>query len=153
MSLSLTQKVDPNLTFGKRIICGFGITDETFTVAAVAPDRLQFPYLIVLMLGPFNAWSTGTALGGASSAALPQQLSSAMGIALYALFIALIIQPARKSKEVLSVILISVSLNIILQYIPIFSFISAGFRIIIATIAAAGIGAWLWPDKQQQQLE
>ncbi|NLM68888.1 MAG: AzlC family ABC transporter permease [Firmicutes bacterium] len=153
MSLSLTQKVDPNLTFGKRIICGFGITDETFTVAAVAPDRLQFPYLIGLMLGPFIAWSTGTALGGAASAALPQQLSSAMGIALYALFIALIIPPARKSKEVLSVILISVSLNIILQYIPIFSFISAGFRIIIATIAAAGIGAWLWPDKQQQQLE
>lgn len=151
MALSLTQKIDPHLALSKRVICGLGITDETFTVAGIEQRRLHFPYLMGLMLGPFLAWSTGTILGAIVSTALPQQLTSAMGIALYALFIALIIPPAQESRSVLAVIFIAVSINTMLQFMPIFRFISAGFRIIIATIAAAGLGAWLWPMQEEQE--
>ena len=150
MSLSLTQKVDPKMSLGKRLICSFGITDETFAVAGVEEGRLSFAYLLGLIIGPILAWSGGTALGGLVSTALPPQLGSAMGIALYAMFIALIIPPAVKARPVFGVILISVGINVVLKYVPVFSFISAGFRIIIATIVGAGTSAWLWPGCDSQ---
>lgn len=155
MSFSLTQEVDPNLSLGQRLICSFGITDETFSVAAVEKNQLSFSYLIGLMLGPFIAWTTGTALGGCVSTVLPQQVNNAMGIALYAMFIALIIPPAKKSGPVFKVILISVSISIILKYLPVFSFITDGFRIIIATVSASAIAAVLWPvhDMEHKDLK
>lgn len=150
MSLSLTQKVDPEISLGQRLICSFGITDETFAVAGVENRRLSFSYLLGLIIGPIIAWSGGTALGGLVSTALPPQLSSAMGIALYAMFIALITPPAVKARPVLGVILISVSISVVLRYLPLFSFVSAGFRIIIATIVGAGISSWLWPSSDSE---
>ena len=68
-----------------------------------------------------------------------------MGIALYAMFIALIIPAARKSLQVLSVIVMAVTINCLLKYLPVFSFISSGFRVILATILASAYGAWRYP--------
>lgn len=145
MSLSLSQRIDKSMTLGERLITSFGITDETFAVSSIEPGILSSSYLIGLILGPIVGWSTGTLLGALISSALPASLSSAMGIALYGMFIAIIIPPAKKSKAVAYVILISVIIACILRYIPLFGIISAGFRVIIATILGAGIGAVLSP--------
>ncbi|MDI9451348.1 MAG: AzlC family ABC transporter permease [Limnochordia bacterium] len=150
MSLSLTQKVDQGMALGQRLAISFGITDETFAVASVENGRLSFSYLSGLMIGPFLAWSGGTALGGLVSTALPPQLGSAMGIALYAMFIALIIPPAVQSHRIFGVIAISVGISVVLRYVPVFSFVSAGFRIIAAALVGAGLSAWLWPDREEQ---
>ncbi len=152
MSLSLTQKVDPQLSFGKRLICSFGITDETFSVAAIAEQRLSFPYFVGLMLGPFFAWVLGTAVGAWLSMSLSLQLRNALGIALYAMFIALIIPPAKREKSVLVTILISVMVTVILRYAPLFQRISSGFSIIIATIIASAVAAVLWPVSDDDQM-
>jgi len=149
MSLSLTQKVDPAMPLGKRMVFSFGITDETFAVAGTEAGRVSFAYLLGLILGPILAWSGGTALGGLASTALPPQLGSAMGIALYAMFIAIIIPPAVKARQVFGVIAISVGISVMIKYVPLFSFISAGFRIIIATLVGAGVSARLWPVREE----
>jgi predicted branched-subunit amino acid permease len=70
-----------------------------------------------------------------------------MGIALYAMFIAIIIPPAKESKPIIVIILISVLTVCLLKYLPIFRFISSGFRVIIATFLGAGIGAFLFPSE------
>jgi predicted branched-subunit amino acid permease len=145
MSLSLTQRLDQDMTFSKRLIIAFGVTDETFSMASLENGLLSFPYLFGLMVGPFLGWSIGTALGALICSALPKSLSSAMGIALYAMFIAIIIPPAKKSKAVITILVISVAIVCILRYLPFFGFISPGFRIIIATFFGAGLGAYLFP--------
>ena len=145
MSLSLSQRIDKSMTLRERLITAFGITDETFAVSSMEPGILTYSYMLGLILGPIIGWSTGTLLGALISSALPTSLSSAMGIALYGMFIAIIIPPAKKSKAIAYVILISVVITCILKYAPIFSIISAGFRVIIATILGAGIGAILFP--------
>jgi predicted branched-subunit amino acid permease len=71
-----------------------------------------------------------------------------MGIALYGMFIAIIIPPARKSKKVVVVIVVSVAITCILRYVPRLSMISSGFRVIIATVLAAGICAKLYPMEE-----
>ena len=153
MSLSLSQRIDKSMTLKERLITAFGITDETFAVSSMEPDVLTYSYLLGLIIGPIIGWSSGTLLGALISATLPASLSSAMGIALYGMFIAIIIPPAKKSKPVAYVILISVAIACILRYIPLFKFISAGFRVIIATILGAGIGAMLFPIEDSSKEE
>lgn len=150
MSLSLSQKLNPKITLVQRLLFGFGITDETFSVASMEEGKLSNGYMLGLISGPIMGWTLGTALGSVISSTLPETISGAMGIALYAMFIAIIVPPAKKSKPVLMVVLISIAIGAALRYIPFFSFISSGFRIILATMLGAGIGAALWPAEENQ---
>ncbi len=145
MSLSLSQKLSETTGTLERLVLAFGITDETFVVSSLQPGILKSSYMIGLMTMPIFGWNLGTLLGGSISTLLPQALQNAMGIALYAMFIALIIPAARKSLQVLSVIVMAVTINCLLKYLPVFSFISSGFCVILATILASAYGAWRYP--------
>lgn len=150
MSLSLTQRLDQDMKLSNRLLIAFGVTDETFTMASMEQGSLSFQFLLGLMIGPFLGWTAGTALGALICNALPASLNAAMGIALYGMFIAIIIPPAKKSMAVIVILLISVTTVCILKYVPLFSFISSGFRVIIATFLGAGIGACLFPSEDGQ---
>lgn len=149
MSLSLTQRLEKGMTLAKRLMVAFGVTDEIFTVASMKEGLLSFPYMMGLIIGPVIGWSGGTLLGAVISTSLPESLSGAMGIALYAMFIAIILPQAKKSKAVVIIVLISVAITCLLKYIPLFKAVSSGFRVIIATIMGAGIGAFLFPVKEE----
>lgn len=150
MSLSLTQRLDKTMSLPKRLLVGYGVTDEIFSVASIEQGVLRFPYLVGLIIGPTLGWTTGTALGAIISAALPESLSNAMGIALYGMFIAIVLPVAKKSKHVTIIVAISVAVVCILRYVPLFSKVSSGFRVIIATIIGAGIGAALFPIEENK---
>lgn len=145
MSLSLTQRLDKAMSLPKRLMVGYGVTDEVFSVASMEQGTLTFPYLLGLIIGPVIGWTTGTSLGAIISAALPESLSNAMGIALYGMFIAIVLPVAKKSKPIIMIVAISVAIVCILRYVPLFQMVSSGFRVIIATIIGAGIGAILFP--------
>jgi len=149
MSLSLSQKIKENIPIWQRLIFGFGITDETFLIASVEPGKLSTSFLVGLMTGPIVGWTFGTALGAMICSTLPVQLSNAMGIALYGMFIAIVVPVAKKSKKYLFVTLIAIVIHCALRCIPIFQFISKGFQVILATILAAGICAYLFPREEK----
>lgn len=151
MSLALSQKIESKIPVWQRLIFSFGITDETFVVASMEKRPIKAGYMFGLIILPILGWDLGTLCGGCISNMLPQALQNAMGIALYAMFIALIVPVARDSVKVLLIIVIAVAVTCVLKYVPIFSFISSGFRIIIATIAAAGFGAWLFPTGDEDR--
>lgn len=89
-------------------------------------------------------------MGALISGLLVESVANAMGIALYAMFIAIIIPPAKKSRPVVFTILLSVAVMVALSTIPLFSVISEGFRVIIATFAAAGTAAVLFPVREEK---
>ena len=149
MSLSLTQRLEETTGTLQRMICGFGVTDETFVVASLKPGILRAAYLFGLIALPIAGWNFGTLLGGCISTLLPQALQNAMGIALYGMFIALIVPAARDSVPVLIIVFISVAVNCVLKYVPVFSFVSSGFRIILSTVIGAGAGALLFPKHEE----
>jgi predicted branched-subunit amino acid permease len=152
MSLSLSQKIEKKIPLFQRLLFAFGITDETFTVASMEEGKLSFYYLIGLITCPFLGWSIGTAMGAIICSNLPDNLSKAMGIALYGMFIAIIVPPAKKSRPVLIIVLIAVIIMCLLKYLPVFHMISSGFRIILATIVGAGIGAYLFPIEEKEEI-
>lgn len=151
MSLSISQKIEKKIPLYQRLIFAFGITDETFTVASMEEGKLSFHYMLGLISGPIVGWTLGTALGAIICSNLPESLSSAMGIALYGMFIAIIIPPAKKSKPVLFIVVLSIMIMCVLKYIHLFQMVSSGFRVIIATILGAGIGAAFFPIEEGEE--
>lgn len=145
MSLALSQKIDKNTRTIDKLIYSFGITDEVFAVASTENKPVTSAYMYGLITTPYLGWSLGTLLGAIASDLLPESLSGAMGIALYAMFIAIIIPASKKSKNILYIIIISVITTCILKYTPVLCNISSGFRIIISTVIGASVGAILFP--------
>lgn len=150
MSLSLSQSIEPAVPVWQRLIFSFGITDETFVIASMEKKPVKAAFMFGLIILPIIGWNVGTLLGACISGALPQALQNAMGIAIYAMFIAIIIPPARESRRILTIIVIAVAVMCVLRYVPFLGFISSGFRVIIATVAAAGIGAFLYPKEDDE---
>jgi len=148
MSLSLTQKTDKSFNTLHRLILSFGITDEIFAVASGKPHDIDTKYMYGLITVPYWGWALGTLIGAAAGSILPESVSSALNIAIYGMFLAIIIPPAKKARPVLWVIILSVTISFVLRYTPYLNKLSEGFVIIICAIAASGFGALFYPIKE-----
>lgn len=153
MSVSLSQKANDAFNTIRRMIVAFGITDEIYAVASSQRGLINPKYMYGLMTLPIIGWTGGTALGAIAGDILPADIVSALGIALYAMFIAIVLPPATEHKGVLVCALISAAISCILAYVPVFDFISGGFAIIICAVIAAIIAAILFPVKDEEENE
>lgn len=145
MSLSLSQKVATDLPFYKRAIMAFCITDEVFALAAMEKEDVSFPFFGGLMATPIFGWTLGTCLGAVASGLLPPMLQGCFGIALYCMFIAIIIPPARTGRKVAIAVIVSALLSCIFKYVPGVNILSksggGGWSIIVSAVVAAAICA------------
>ena len=148
MSLSLSQKLAPGIGLLDRLLMAFLNTDEVFAVASSQPGLVGRRYFLGLMLAPYLGWSGGTVLGAAAGAVLPAAVRSALGIAIYGMFLAIIIPPAKKQPPVRRVLLLAVALSCLVAWTPLSRVVSSGFSIILCTLIAAGAGAWLFPREE-----
>lgn len=151
MSLSLSQKADSSLSFIHRAVTGFGITDEIFAVSMSNEKPVSYKYMYGVIILPILGWVSGTFLGAVAGQVLPEIVRSALSLAIYGMFIAIIIPPAKKDSAILKVISISVLLSCAFKWVPVLSGVSSGFVIIISTVIAAAIGAILFPVKEKSQ--
>lgn len=151
MSVSLSQKLSDDVTFMQRLLIAFGNTDEIFGVSMQQKGLLNYKYMLGIILSSFSGWVGGTFLGSIASSALPEFLVSALGIALYAMFIAIIIPPAKESRTILGIILTSVAISCAFRYIPLLSGVSGGWVIIVAGVVSAGIFALIRPVGKEQE--
>lgn len=148
MSFALSQKLLPNTSLLKRALMSFGITDETFALAALEKADISFSYMTGLVFLPYWGWALGTALGAVICSVLPELVQNAMGIALYAMFIALIVPGSKKSRAVLAVVAIAVTASSLLTWVPGLNQVSAGWSTVIATLAACLAGAIFFPREE-----
>ena len=148
MSLSLGRKLDGSMGTPQRLIFSFANTDEIFAVSSSQPGKVGKHYLYGLMTAPWIGWSLGTFLGAAAGTLLPVFVRNALGIAIYGMFLAIILPPARKRRPVRFVVLIAVALSLCFRYIPGLNTVSSGFVIIICGVLAAAAGAWLFPAEE-----
>ena len=149
MSLSLGRKLDGTMGTLQRLVFSFANTDEIFAVASSQPGKVGKYYLYGLMLMPWIGWSLGTFLGAAAGTLLPVFVRTALGIAIYGMFLAIILPPARESRPVRFVVLVAVALSLCFHYIPGLNSVSSGFVIIICGVLAAAAGAWLFPAEEE----
>lgn len=148
MSLSLSQRLDKSMTTPHRMAFSFCNTDEIFAVASSQPEKVGKWYLYGLMSTPWLGWALGTFGGAVAGQLLPEFLRTALSIAIYGMFLAIILPPARKEHPVRVVVIIAVALSLLLRYTPVLNQISSGFAIIICAVVASTIGALLFPVKE-----
>lgn len=148
MSVSLSQKVDKS--FGKvaRWVLGFFMTDEIFAVAA-AEKEVTKPFFAGLTVLPWIGWTLGTLTGGLIGNILPQRLMNALCIALYGMFIAIVVPVAKKEKPVLIVVILAMLFSCLFTWIPGLNTVSSGIAVSLCAIAAAAAGAVLFPVKEE----
>ena len=153
MSLAMSQKFSEKIKLWQRFVIAFANTDEIFAVAMAHGKSLTFHYMIGLQSLPIIGWVAGTILGGVSGKLMSHTLQVATGVALYGMFIAIVIPAGRKSRPVLFTACTAVIISSVIYYIPLFSFISGGMSIIISTIISAGLSAFLFPIEDEETLE
>mgnify|MGYP000856620347 FL=1 len=153
MSCSLSQKLDENKPFYHRFFIGYGVTDEIFGVSVCKPGILSPWYSYGLMAAAVPGWTLGTLAGAISGDLLPGQILSALNVAIYGMFLAVIIPPAKNNRILTGVILISMVCSLIMTVIPIFNSLSSGIRIILLTLLIAGAAAYFFPVKEEQEVE
>ncbi len=149
MSLSLSQKFQA-MPMAKRLLAANGVTDEIFFLAVQQPGQVSGCFFAGLAAGPYLGWAGGTLLGGLAGAVLPHALSSALGIALYAMFIAIVIPPAKKSRAVAAVTAGAVLLSCLFRYLPGLNRVPSGWALIVCAVAASAAGALLFPVGQEE---
>ena len=154
MSTSLSQKLDETIPSWKKLIFGFAITDELYAIAINEERRkLSSAYMFGMMILPILGWTTGTLLGSLSSTIFSDRIIEALSLALYSMFIAIILPDAKKNLGIFIVIIISVIISCIFEYVPYVSTINPGLKIIIPTIIGALIGALFFPVKEKEKEE
>lgn len=145
MGITLTQRLDGRCTTPRRMLMSFGMTDEIFAVAVSKPHPVGPTYFYGLMTLPYIGWAGGTLLGAIAGRLLPPDLRSAMGIMIYAMFIAIILPPMKKDRGILLVVLLAAVLSCGMYFFPFLQWISEGFAIIICALVAALVMAALKP--------
>lgn len=153
MSLSLSQRISQKLNRLQRSLMAFAITDEIFAVAAMQTETISGWFWLGLMTVPYIGWSGGTIIGALVSGVLPHSLGDALGIALYGMFIAIIIPAAKHSKAIMGTVMLAVLGSCTMYYIPLLKQISSGFAIIIVTIVVSGVMAYIAPIHQEERQE
>lgn len=150
MSISVSQKVERKMTMKERLAVSFGITDEIFAVSMQRDHELTTAYMAGLILTPVIGWTGGTLVGAVATSLMPPVLSNAFGIALYGMFIAIIIPPAREHKNVLFAVVLAIAASAACKYLPVIKSLSSGWTIILITVVVCLIAAWLFPVEESE---
>ena len=145
MSCALAQRFDPATPMLHRFFVGFGITDEIFGITIARPGTIQPVYNYGAILIAASLWSLGTSMGIIAGNFLPARVVSALSVALYGMFLAIIIPPARKNLVIAIAVAVSFLASYLCGIIPLVNELSAGTRTIILTIVIATIVALIKP--------
>ena len=148
MSISLSQKTDEKFKGIWRWIFAFMMTDEIFAVASTEKE-VKRSFFAGLMTTPYLGWTLGTLVGALLGNILPARLMSALGLAIYGMFVAIVMPGMKESKAVLIVVLLAVGLSSLFYYVPVLSKVSSGLAISICAITAALVGAVFFPIKEE----
>ncbi len=148
MGISLSQKLDKSFSRKKCAALGFGLTDEIFAVASSRHKPVTAVYFLGLAMLPYIGWAGGTAIGAFFGSLLPDMLCSALSVAIYGMFIAIIVPASKESGKVAIVTATAIAISCVIYYVPVFDRVSSGFSIIICAVVASAIGAVIYPVKE-----
>ena len=151
MSCALSQKFSPDTSLIHRFCIGFDVTDELFGITIARPGMLEPFYAYGAYFIAALCWASGTALGVIAGNILPLRVVSALSVALFGMFIAIIIPPSRTNHIVGIFVLLSFASSYAATKLPVISTLSDGTRTIILTVLLAGIAAALFPEKDEQE--
>lgn len=148
MSCSLTQKLSPETKLLHRLALSYCMTDEIFGLSISVDGFLRPVYTYGITMISVSGWCLGTVLGVVAGNILPALVTNALGVAMYGMFLAIIIPPAKENHFLGALVAVSMAASGLFSILPYLKAISSGFRVIILTILIAGIVAVIHPIEE-----
>lgn len=148
MGISLSQKLDSSFGVSSRMITAFGITDEIFALTYSQKSKITPSYMLGMIFISWIGWISGTLVGALAGSILPTIIMGALGIMLYAMFVAIIVPVAKENNKVLFSCFIAITLSVIFKYL---TDISVGFTIIICAVVSSVVTALIFPVAEEQE--
>lgn len=143
MSLALSQRMGEKIGLLPRLLLAFFNTDEIFALAMAREAPLTVPFLLGLGTLPFIGWTLGTLCGALAGSILPLSIRTALGVMLYGMFIAIVVPPAKKNRDIFVAVVLALIFSSLFSWTPGLKTVSPGLSIVICTVAAAAICAAL----------
>ena len=150
MSFALSQRFDPKTGLWHRLAVGFAVTDEIFGISVARQGPLEPRYHYGAMAVALPSWSGGTVMGILAGSFLPSRLVSALSVALYGMFIAIVIPPAKRDRVILALVCISFAASFLFSFLPFISSLSEGSRTLILTVGISAAAAYFFPIKETE---
>lgn len=145
MSVSLSQRLDGTVKLRHRFLIAFANTDEIFAVSVSQPEQVSKSYMYGLIVPPYLGWTLGTLLGALAGTILPEMVISALGVAIYGMFVAIVVPEMKGHKATALCVLFAILLSCLFYYVPVLNRVSGGFVIIICAVAASALFALIAP--------
>ncbi len=153
MSFSLSQKLEKSGSPLHRFLVAFGVTDEIFAVSVSRPGKVSPYYNYGAMCVAIPGWILGTLFGAVLGNILPETVTNALSVAIYGMFLAIIIPPAKKESAVMKVVIGAMAVSTLFAVVPVLKQVSSGFVIIITTLVVAGLAAFFYPIAEKEVQE
>ena len=153
MSVSLSQKFDKGVRLFDRFVVAFANTDEVFAVSSSQPSAVSKSYMYGLILPPYFGWTLGTAVGAIMGSVLSPIVMDALSVAIYGMFIAIVVPVMRGHRATALCVLFAVALSCLFYYTPVLNTVSSGFVIIICAVVASAVFALLAPIPVEKEGE
>lgn len=150
MSLALSQRMGNHIGFWPRLLIAYINTDEIFALAMAETNPLSTSFMLGLGTTPVIGWTMGTLCGALAGSVLPAAIQAALGVMLYGMFIAIVVPPAKQERSVFFVVVLALIFSCLFTYVPGLQEVSAGISIVFCTVAAAALGAWLFPISDEE---
>lgn len=151
MSVSLSQKLSKNVKLPQKLLIAYGNTDEIFAVSVSNKGEVGTKYMMGIMLLPIIGWTSGTLLGGIAGNVLPAMITAALGVAIYGMFVAIVMPVAKKEKMTALCVLLSIAISCAFRYIPLLKAVPSGFTVIICAVVASALFAFIAPIKTEEK--
>ncbi|MDD4080345.1 MAG: AzlC family ABC transporter permease [Eubacteriales bacterium] len=148
MSLSLTQRFAQSGHLAQKLLAAFDVTDELFALAMKRDRPLDPFYYYGMMAATIPCWALGTLLGATLGNLLPQPVIYAVNVALYAMFIAVVVPPARTDTKILKLVALSMGLSGLIRALPVLGGIAPGFRVILIALPLSFFFARRYPIRE-----
>jgi predicted branched-subunit amino acid permease len=153
MSVSLSQKLSKRVKLPQKLLIAYGNTDEIFAVSVSNKGDVGTKYMLGIILLPVIGWTSGTFLGGFVGNILPPMVTAALGVAIYGMFVAIVMPVAKKEKMTALCVLLAIAISCAFRYIPLLKSVPSGFTVIICAVVASAIFAIIAPIKTEEKEE
>ena len=153
MSVSLSQKLGESIKLRPRFLIAFGNTDEVFAVASSQIENVGKNYMYGLILTPILGWTFGTLLGAVAGNILPDIVTTSLGVAIYGMFVAIVVPQLKAERSALICAAIAVTLSCAFHFLPFLKAVPSGFVVIICAVVASLIMAAVAPVKSEEVTE
>ena len=152
MSVSLSQRLGESVRVRDRFLISYANTDEVFAVASGRGEVLGRRYLFGLIIPPPICWTLGTLLGAVCGNILPEVMTAALGIAIYAMFVAIVVPVIKTNLKAAAAVGAAILLSCLFNYAPVLNKVPAGFVIIICATLISAIFALVAPIPEEAEV-